>query len=96
MDSLQAILSICGAVSIVGGAGGVIWKLVLPAIRLTKRVENLEDHDKKDFEKLQTFEQQQKAQTKCLIALLNHQITGNGIEEMKHIRDELTNSIIEQ
>lgn len=95
MDTIQVILSVCGAISIVGGAGGIVWKLVLPAIRITKRVDILEEHGKEDYEKLKTFEQQQKAQTKCLIALLNHQITGNGIEEMKRIRDELTNSVIE-
>ena len=38
----------------------------------------------------------QRNQSKCLAAMLNHQITGNGVEEMKKIRDELLESIIEK
>ncbi len=38
----------------------------------------------------------QKQQSKSLAALLNHQITGNGIDTMKQIRDELLESIIDQ
>ena len=37
-----------------------------------------------------------KQQSKSLAALLNHQITGNGIDTMKQIRDELLESIIDQ
>lgn len=83
------ILSICGAVSIIGGAGAVIVKVIKPAFRLTKRVEKLEEHSDKDYKRLVALEEMQKQQSKSLAALLNHQITGNGIESMKKIRDEL-------
>ena len=43
-----------------------------------------------------TLEDMQKQQSKCLAAMLNHQITGNGIDEMKKIRDELLENIIEK
>ena len=38
----------------------------------------------------------QKQHSKSLAAMLNHQITGNGIDEMKKIRDELLENIIEK
>lgn len=96
MEYLQMILSICGAVSIVGGAGAVIVKVIKPAFKITKRVEVLEQHDKQDYDRLKAVEEMQKQQSKCLAAMLNHQITGNGIESMKKIRDELLESIIDK
>ena len=96
MEFLQQILSICGAVSIVGGAGAIIVKVIKPAFVLTKRVSQLEVYNDKDYNKLQSLEEMQKQQSKCLAAMLNHQITGNGIDEMKKIRDELLENIIEK
>jgi len=95
LEYLQMVLSICGAVSIVGGAGAVIIKVIKPAFRLTKRVEKLEELSDKDYKRLLALEEMQKQQSKSLAALLNHQITGNGIESMKKIRDELLESIID-
>lgn len=89
------VLSICGAVSIVEGAGAVVIKVIKPAFRLTKRVEKLEELSDKDYKRLLALEEMQKQQSKSLAALLNHQITGNGIESMKKIRDELLESIID-
>ena len=95
MEYWEMVLSICGAVSIVGGAGAVIIKVIKPAFRLTKRVEKLEELSDKDYKRLLALEEMQKQQSKSLAALLNHQITGNGIESMKKIRDELLESIID-
>ena len=44
-EFVQIFLSICGGVSIVGGAAAVIFKWITPAFRLNKRVETLEEHD---------------------------------------------------
>ena len=93
---LQQILAACGAISIVGGAGAVIYKVVHPAFKFKNRVEKLEDHSEKDYKRIVAIEEMQRQQSKSLAALLNHQITGNGIENMKKIRDELLESIINQ
>ena len=96
MEFLQQILSICGAISIVGGAGAIVVKVIRPAFLLNKRVSQLEVYNDKDYKKLQSLEDMQKQQSMCLAAMLNHQITGNGIDEMKKIRDELLENIIEK
>jgi hypothetical protein len=96
MEYIQTILSICGGISIIGGAGAVIVKVIKPAFRLTARVQKLEEHSDKDYKRLVALETMQKQQSKSLAALLNHQITGNGIDTMKQIRDELLESIIDQ
>lgn len=96
MDFMQTLLSICGAVSIVGGAGAIIVKVIKPALKLSKRVEQLEQYNQADYQRLKALEEMQKQQSKSLAAMLNHQITGNGIENMKKIRDELLESIIDK
>lgn len=96
MDFMQTLLSICGAVSIVGGAGAIIVKVIKPAFKLSKRVELLEQYNQADYQRLKALEEMQKQQSKSLAAMLNHQITGNGIENMKKIRDELLESIIDK
>lgn len=96
MDYLQTLLSICGAISIVGGAGAIIVKVIRPAFKLEQRVSALETHSERDYKRLVSLEEMQKQQSKSLAALLNHQITGNGIEPMKKIRDELLESIIDK
>lgn len=93
---LQQILAICGGISIIGGAGAVIYKVIHPAFKFKNRVEKLEEHSEKDYKRLEVLEEMQKQQSKCLAAMLNHQITGNGIENMKKIRDELLESIIDK
>lgn len=96
METIQTILSVCGAISIVGGAGAIILKVIRPAFRINKRVEKLEEYNELDYKRLKSVEEMQKQQSKCLAAMLNHQITGNGIENMKKIRDELLESIIDK
>lgn len=96
MDFVQTVLSICGAISIAGGAGAIIVKVIKPAFQLNNRVEKLERHSENDYQRMLKLEEMQRQQSKSLAALLNHQITGNGIEAMKKIRDELLESIIEQ
>ncbi|WP_270578110.1 CTP synthase [Anaerostipes caccae] len=93
---LQQILAICGSVSIIGGAGAVVYKIIYPALHLGHRVQQLEEHSENDYQRLKGLEEMQKQQSKCLAAMLNHQITGNGIESMKKIRDELLESIIDK
>lgn len=96
MEFIQSVLSICGAVSILGGAGTVIIKVIRPAFKLSERVTQLEKYNQEDYKRLKSLEEMQKQQSKCLAAMLNHQITGNGIEPMKKIRDELLESIIDK
>lgn len=62
---MQTLLSICGAVSIVGGAGAIIVKVIKPAFKLSKRVEQLEQYNEIDYQRLKALEEMQKQQLKC-------------------------------
>lgn len=93
--TFQDILEICGWISIIGGAMAVIWRQVSPIVNIMKRITTLEKKITDQDKKMDKIEAMQKQQSKCLAALLNHMITGNGIETMKEIRDELLDSIID-
>lgn len=54
---MQTLLSICGAVSIVGGAGAIIVKVIKPAFKLSKRVEQLEQYNEIDYQRLKALEE---------------------------------------
>lgn len=92
---MEQVLAACGAISIIGGAGAIIWKVIRPAFALTKRVEVIERHQNNDLKRLSSIEGMQRSQSKALAALLNHQIDGNGIDKMKGIRDELLQAVID-
>lgn len=90
-EFFQVFLSICGGVSIVGGAVAVIFKWVTPAFRLNKRIEVLEEHDKRDFETLARVAERDSLILEVLSIMLDSQITGNNVEELKKMKQKLTN-----
>ena len=96
MEFVQTLLSVCVAIRTVGGAGAIILHVIAPTFKISKRVEKLEMYNEKDYKRLQSLEEMQKQQSKCHAAMLNHTITGNGIENMKKIRDELLENIIDK
>lgn len=89
MELGQTILAICGGISIVGGAAAVIHKWISPAIKLSDRVETLERHDKRDFEAMQEIKERDSLIMETLVTMLNSQISGSNIDQLKKTRDKL-------
>ena len=90
-EFVQIFLSICGGVSIVGGAAAVIFKWITPAFRHNKRVETLEEHDKRDYESLRRIAERDSLILEVLSTMLDSQISGNNVEELKKTKQKLTN-----
>ncbi len=82
-EFVQIFLSICGGISIVGGAAAVIFKWITPAFRLNKRVETLEEHDRRDYESLRRIAERDSLILEVLSTMLDSQISGNNVEELK-------------
>ena len=89
-EFIQFFLSVCGGVSIIGGAAAVIFKWIAPAFRLNKRVEILEDHDKRDFEELKRIADRDALILKTLSTMLDAQINGANVDMLKKTQKELT------
>ena len=83
--------------TIVGGIWG-IWKIIKELrkpnedLRLTvKKHSELLDNDNR---RLKYSEETNRKILQCLLVIINHEITGNGIDTMKETRDELQEYLI--
>ena len=99
--SVADILWIAAALTTLAAA----WKVLknTPIAKHEKRLEKnekrLDDHDERfarDLARLQDAEAADKIMCKCLLALIDHEITGNGTELMKQIRTELQQYLIDK
>lgn len=95
MTALGTLLAFFGGATIIANGIKAIKDLI-PMTKITKQVEDLEKRTN-DIE--QNYKQLHKvinAQSKLLIEMTTHMITGNDIEALKERRDELTDSMIEE
>ena len=97
------VASVLGAIILLSNGIKAIRELLTPATAIAEKVEKLDRRDKEyaaKFEEINTalgkHEQTNQAVLKALVAIVNHEIDGNGIEGLKKARDELSNSIIER
>lgn len=60
------------------------------------RAQVKENTDKlnKDYERISSIEETNRVLCECMLALLNHEITGNSIEKMKESRDKMEKYLI--
>ena len=88
------ILSFCGLVTTLFAVWKIIKEIKKPSDDLKDKVENqsriLENHN----DRLKDAEHTNKMILQCLLVILNHDITGNGIDKMKEARDELQEYLI--
>lgn len=92
--SISDILWIAGAICTIAAA----WKVVKNN-PVTKHESLISQHGKllKEHEKLLKEQAEtEKMLCKCMLALIDHEITGNGIEHMKEIRSEMQAYLIEK
>lgn len=94
--TIQTIIVICsGIVVIINAIKGV--KGILKPI---KDIENkLTKHDEllhSDYKRLTSVEESNKIICKCMLALLEHQITGNSVEKLRLAKKDLQNFLIEK
>jgi len=96
MDHLESILAVCGVISVVGGAGAIIFKVVRPAFKLNSRVEELERLAKKDYLAIEDLVEQSKSQSRALLAMMNHMIDGNSVDRLRETRDRMQMELIDR
>jgi hypothetical protein len=96
MEFLQTLLAICGGVSIVGGAGAVMYKIIRPAVSVVKRVEALEEKSVKDYAALTGLAKADKAICLALLAMLDHAIYGNHIDALEKAKKDINNYLVEK
>ena len=90
----EQILWFCGFLTAVWGVVKVVKELKKPGDDLKSTVEKHEEKLNSDNERLKTVEDSNKMILQCLLIIINHDITGNGIDKMKDVRDELQEFLI--
>lgn len=85
--------------SFVAGLWG-LWKIVKEARKPNDDLKaKVEKHDRlldKDNKRLETVEASNQMILQSLLVIINHEITGNGVEKMKTVRDSLEEYLIKR
>ena len=99
--TIQTILAFFGGIAVIAGGASAILKLFNPLKALKSKVDDHEQKLVKDFERMNTIdktlcdvEEYDKVICKSLLVLLNHEITGNGVDKLKEQRDVLEQFLI--
>ena len=90
------ILWFCALITSLWGVWKIVKEWKKPSDELKNTVEKHSELLDVDNKRLREIESSDKMILQCLLAIINHNITGNGIDRMKEIRDELQDFIIKK
>ena len=88
------ILWFLGFVASVWTAWKIVQEIKKPGNDLKTTVDKHDELLKKDDKRMKEVEDSNKMILQCLLVIINHDITGNGIDKMKAARDELQEYLI--
>lgn len=88
------ILALCAFVTAIWGVYKIIKEIRKPSDDLKSKVETHERLLDSDNRRLNEVEQSNKLILQSLLVIVNHEISGNGIEAMKKQRDELQEFLV--
>lgn len=94
--SVSQILGFCGIITAIWGVYKIYMEIMKPGQELRKKVELHDQFLSNDKQQIQDIQDSNKIMCKCMLVLINHEITGNGIDKMKNMRDELQEFLIEK
>jgi len=100
MDNLtvtwQTILLISGGIITLNTLGNVVFKWTNPYREMKKKIDRHDEKLSNDNERLKEIEGDNKIILKSLLALIDNKITDNSIENLKKVRNELNNHLIDK
>lgn len=100
MNQIEAfftgLLAICGAVTVIYGASNAVAKIFSPYKELEKKVKSHSQLFENDDNRLIEIEKTNKLLLKSMLMLIDHEITGNGIDKLKELRSEVRDFLVEK
>ena len=90
------IMGFCALVTALWGIWKIVKEIKKPNEDLKKTVEKHEQLLTNDNTRLEDIEDSNKMMLQCLLVMINHNITGNGIDKLKETRDELQEFLIKK
>lgn len=79
-----------------GGAIAVFSRFLAPFKELKARVDKLEAYQNTDHNTLKTLETGNEKICKCVLAITDHELTGNSVDKLRKAKDEMQDYLIEK
>ena len=79
-----------------GGAIAVFSRFLAPFKALKERVDKLEAYQNTDHNTLKTLETGNEKICKCVLAITDHELTGNSVDKLRKAKDEMQDYLIEK
>jgi len=92
--TMSGILAVCGAISVIGGAGFVLYQWASPAIKLKNQVDELSETNAELTKKLELLTENTQALCRCVLVLLDSSINGDNLDGLKAVKGELQEFLI--
>ena len=96
MNALETFLAVCGGISIIGGAITMIVKFFKPAIRLKERVDAIEASQEEGKKEIAEIKKLQAGTIQALVAIIDHEITGNHVDGLRKTKTDIMKLITEE
>ena len=107
MDDVQitvrTVLAICGGISVLGGTVAVIARMLNPFKKIKDHQERMSGYLENDNRRIAALEEGIAESKECdrvlargILALLNHAITNNSIDNLKNAQKEIQEYLIEK
>ena len=90
----EQIIWICTFIAAIWAVWKIIKEVRKPNHDVKDKVERHDELLDNDNKRMKKIEESNQMILKSLIAIINHEITGNGIEKMKEAREDLQNFLI--
>ena len=93
---LNGIIYLCGVIVTVWGAYKVIKEIKKPSENLRETVKKHEELLIKDDAEIKEIKEGNKVICKSIMTMINHELSGNDVTNMRKVRDELQNYLIDK
>ncbi len=94
-EAIDVILFASGVIVAVGGATAVIVRWITPAIRFRERFNRLEEEQCSMKVDLEDIKEMTGLMCKGVLAILDHEITGNSVTKLAAVKEEIRNYLTE-
>lgn len=94
--STDQILWICSIAGALWGLWKIVKELRKPSCDLKTTVAKHTEYLDNDNRRMKEYESTNRMILRSLLVIINHEITGNGIETMKQARDDLQKFLVEK
>lgn len=94
--TLNYVLYICGAIATVWGVCKIVKEIKKPSNDLKKTVKKHEECLRRNEKEIEEIKEGNKVICKSIMTMINHELFGNDISNMKKMRDELQNYLIDK